>query len=355
SAAETEALQALAQRERVTVNVLVQAAWALLLQRYTAQSSVVFGATTSGRPHDLAGSEQMLGLFINTLPVIVQLQPQAALAQLWQNVQDAGMLAREHEHTPLAKLQRWAGVTPGQSALFDTLIVFENFPIDSALQGAWQELKFGRVETVEITNYALTLAVRPGAALELDYAFDPHVLAASAVREIAAQMLHWLRAFPQLSAELPLGHLVLGGEPALQVSYEPNPPFVPLHHVLLQRMRARVAQHETLVIGGVGEGWTLAELEQRVHALTRFLIERGVTTDTRVGLFVQRGPWLIACALAVWQAGGAYVPLDPSYPRDRLEWMAADANLQLVLCTQGYPELSGTSNVDIAAAAAGPG
>lgn len=165
SAAETQALQALAQREHVTLNALVQAAWALLLQRYSAQNTVVFGATTSGRPHDLAGSEEMLGLFINTLPVIVQLQSEAALSQLWQRVQEAGVLAREHEHTPLAKLQRWAGVVPGQSALFDTLIVFENFPIDSALQGAWQELSFERAQTVEITNYALTVAVRPGAEL----------------------------------------------------------------------------------------------------------------------------------------------------------------------------------------------
>ena len=351
TAAETAALQALAQRERVTLNVLVQAAWALLLQRYTGQSSVVFGATTSGRPHDLAGSEQMLGLFINTLPVIIALQPEAALAQLWQRVQEAGMLAREHEHTPLAKLQRWAGVTSGQSALFDTLIVFENFPIDSALQGAWQELSFGRVETVEITNYALTLAVHPGQELELDYAFDPAVLAASAVQQVAAQMLAWLRAFPQLSAELPLGQLALAGEPALQVTHEPNPAFAPMHQLLLQRMRARANQDEELVISGSGEGWTAAELERRVHALTRFLVERGVTTDARVGLYVQRGPWLIAGALAIWQAGGAYVPLDPTYPRERLEWMAADAGLRLVLCSRDYPALSDIENVCISDAA----
>jgi len=355
SAAETKALQALAQREHVTLNALVQAAWALLLQRYTAQSSVVFGATTSGRPHDLAGSEQMLGLFINTLPVIIQLQPEAALSQLWQSVQEAGMLAREHEHTPLAKLQRWAGVMPGQSALFDTLLVFENFPIDSALRGAWQELSFGQVQTVEITNYALTLAVRPGEEIELDYAFDPAVLAANAVQQMAAQVLTWLRVFPQLSAEQKLAQLTLAGEPALQVSYEPNPAFVPIHQVLLQRMRARTAQHETLVISGsgAGEAWTAAELERRVHALTRFLRERGVTTDSRVGLYVQRGPWLIAGALAIWQAGGAYVPLDPAYPRERLEWMAEDAQLRLVLCTRGFHTLLGVDNVDIAEAAAG--
>jgi amino acid adenylation domain-containing protein/non-ribosomal peptide synthase protein (TIGR01720 family) len=353
SAAETQALGALAQRERVTLNALVQAAWALLLQRYTAQPVVVFGATTSGRPPDLAGSEQMLGLFINTLPVIVPLQPTATVSQLWHSVQEAGVAAREHEYTPLAKLQRWAGVAPGQSALFDTLIVFENFPIDSALQGAWQELSFGRVETVEITNYALTLGVHPGAELELDYAFDPRALAPTAVQQLAAQLGAWLRAFPQLSAELPLGHLTLAGEQARQVTFGPNPPFVPMHTALLERMRARADQSETLVIGGDGEGWTAAELEQRVTALACFLRERGVGTDVRVGLYVKRGPWLIAGALAIWQAGGAYVPLDPAYPRERLEWMAGDAQLRLVLCTPGYSELSGVESVDIAHAAAG--
>ncbi|HET8940287.1 MAG TPA: amino acid adenylation domain-containing protein [Polyangiales bacterium] len=353
SAAETQALNALAQRQHVTLNALVQAAWALLLQRYTAQSAVVFGATTSGRPHDLPGSEQMLGLFINTLPVIVELQPTAALAQLWQSVQEAGLAAREHEYTPLAKLLRWAGVVPGQSELFDTLIVFENFPIDSALQGAWQELSFGAVQTVEITNYALTIAVHPGAELELDYAFDPGTLAKNAVQRVAAQMLALLRAFPQLPAELPLGQLALSGEPAKQVSYGPIPTFIPMHVALMQRMRARKQQAQALVVGG-GEAWTFALLERRVHVLTQCLRERGVGPDVRVGLYVQRGPWLVAGALAVWHAGGAYVPLDPAYPRERLEWMAADAQLRLVLCSDGYAALSGVESVSITAAASGP-
>ncbi|MEY4579588.1 MAG: Linear gramicidin synthase subunit, partial [Pseudomonadota bacterium] len=334
SEAETSALTALAQQQHVTVSALVQAAWALILQRYTGQTSVVFGATTSGRPPELPGSESMLGLFINTLPVIVNAQPTAALGEFWQTLQQAGSAAREHEHTPLASLQRWAGT----SELFDTLIVFENFPIDNALRADWQELAFGPVETLEITNYALTLAVHPGAQLALGLAFDPAQLAQSGVQLIAAQMSALLRSFVRESPRMSTGQLALFGEPAQQ-SAAATTPATPLHALILGRMLARGSQEQAVVSGG-GEAWTAALLEQRVLTLTARLRARGVTRESLVGLYVQRGPWLVAGALAVWRAGAAYVPLDPAYPRERLAWMVADAGLALVLSTHGYPELN---------------
>ncbi len=110
----------------------MQAAWLLLLQRYSGQASVAFGATVSGRPAQLKGVEQQIGLFINTLPVIARPSAEQSVAQWLQGVQAQNSALREHEHTPLFDIQRWAG--QGGEALFDNILVFENYPVSEALQ-----------------------------------------------------------------------------------------------------------------------------------------------------------------------------------------------------------------------------
>ncbi|MDH0897721.1 MULTISPECIES: condensation domain-containing protein, partial [unclassified Pseudomonas] len=147
---QTRRLEAFARERKVTLNTLVQAAWILLLQRYTGQDCVAFGATVSGRPADLPGVEQQIGLFINTLPVIASPRPEQTVTQWLQALQEQNLALREHEHTPLFDIQRWAG--QGGEALFDTLLVFENYPVAQALQrGAPEELRFGEVASHELT------------------------------------------------------------------------------------------------------------------------------------------------------------------------------------------------------------
>ncbi len=143
----------------MTLNTLVQGAWLLLLRSYCGQSTVAFGATVAGRPAELPGSQETLGLFINTLPVIQNLRPDAKAGDWLRNLQDYNVALREHEHVPLYEIQRWAG-RPGQ-ALFDSIIVFENYPVDEALrQRSSTALRFGEVKTVNPNNYKMTLNVQ---------------------------------------------------------------------------------------------------------------------------------------------------------------------------------------------------
>ncbi|WP_441741173.1 condensation domain-containing protein, partial [Inquilinus sp. 2KB_12] len=167
-AGRTARLTAFARRERITVNTLVQGAWSLLLARYTGQDSVVFGATVAGRPAELAGAETLLGLFINTLPVIQQPVPEVRVGDWLREVQATGLALREHEHTPLNDIQRWAG--QGGQTLFDTLLVFENYPIDQAAR-AGGDLRVAAAETVEATHYPLSLAVQAGDTLDIAYGY----------------------------------------------------------------------------------------------------------------------------------------------------------------------------------------
>jgi amino acid adenylation domain-containing protein/non-ribosomal peptide synthase protein (TIGR01720 family) len=182
----TAHLVAFARQERVTVNTLVQAAWALLLHRYTNQPTVTFGATLAGRPAGLAGASQLLGLFINTLPVIAEPHAGKRLGDWLRELQQQGMTAQEHAHTPLYEIQRWAGASA--QGLFDTVVVFENYPVDTALKDASPGgLTIDNVRACDETSYPLTLGVMLGDTLKLDYRFAHEAFADRDIAGIAQQ------------------------------------------------------------------------------------------------------------------------------------------------------------------------
>ncbi|MFW0890371.1 UNVERIFIED_CONTAM: condensation domain-containing protein, partial [Pseudomonas sp. JL1] len=183
----TRRLEAFARASKVTVNTLVQAAWLLLLQRYTGKDTVAFGATVAGRPADLPGIEQQIGLFINTLPVIASPRAEQSLDSWLQALQAQNLALREFEHTALLDIQRWAG--QGGEALFDSLLVFENYPIAQALeQGAPDGLRFGPALTQEQTSYPLTLLVGLDRQLSVHMSYQQASFSAATVERLATHL-----------------------------------------------------------------------------------------------------------------------------------------------------------------------
>lgn len=171
-AALTERLKSFAKHERVTLNTLIQGAWAQLLRRHSGQSAVCFGVTISGRPTELPGSEEMVGLFINTLPIVDAPNPEAIVGDWLRTLQEQNLALREHGWTPLYEVQRLAGHA-GQP-LFDSILVFENYPIDQGLlRGGEGGPRIGRVAHVTPTNYALAVAVfAVGDRLNIEFNYD---------------------------------------------------------------------------------------------------------------------------------------------------------------------------------------
>jgi non-ribosomal peptide synthetase component F len=135
SEAATVELQQLARREQLTLNTIVQGAWGLLLSRYSGAEDVVFGTVVSGRPAELRGVEGMLGLFINTLPVRVRVRGQERVVEWLRELQAEQVELRQYEYSPLVAVQGWSEVERGRS-LFESLLVFENYPVDTSLRGA---------------------------------------------------------------------------------------------------------------------------------------------------------------------------------------------------------------------------
>ena len=331
----TRRLGDFAREQKVTLNTLLQGAWSLLLQRYTGQDCVAFGATVAGRSAPLPGIEQQLGLFINTLPIISAASPAQSAATWLSELQALNLSLRDHEHVPLYDIQGWAGQ---QGALFDTLLVFENFPVAEALkQGAPAGLTFGHLHNHERTHYPLTLGIELGPSLRLEFSYDRAQFSEAHVAQLSANLQHLLAQL-LADAHMPLGNLRLLDAPVqrqmLALSRSAAAPQA--NERVHQRIAAQAeATPDALAVQAGDASWSYAQLNQHANRLAHRLLALGVGPGQRVGLASRRGPQLIVSLLAVLKSGAAYVPLDPEYPAERLAYMLADSRLDVLLSETG--------------------
>ncbi|VVE25316.1 non-ribosomal peptide synthetase [Pandoraea anhela] len=332
-AASAQAWQRAARARRLTVNTLMQGAWTLLLQRYTGKRDVCFGVTVSGRPAELPGAERMMGLFINTLPVLQGPTPSDGLDDWLHRLQEDNLALREAESTPLYDIQRWVG-WPGQ-ALFDSLIVFENYPVDRALraQGA-QALRFGDIVNVETTHYPLTIGIASGETIDVRMSYDRRCFDDAAVERLWTQLHDLLSQLcaAQPSTPLRVADVVLhDSDLAWPTQRGPRRTFDVTTTVDRTIAAFARTQPEAIAVTDGERSLTYAELEAQANRVAHALLRRGVTGEDRVGIALSRRVELIVAILGVMKAGAAYVPLDPAYPDERLAYVVEDAGIDVVV------------------------
>ncbi|NQD58001.1 amino acid adenylation domain-containing protein, partial [Pseudomonas sp. CM25] len=335
-AQRTQQLRDQARRLRVTPNTLVQATWLLLLQRYTGQDTVCFGATVAGRPTSLAGADEMLGLFINTLPVVQAPQPEHIVSDWLHQLQHYNLELRDHEHAALADVQRWAG-RPGQ-ALFDSIVVFENYPVDERLrEGGGGTLRFGEVRNRDVTNYAMDLAVQLGETFSVEFLYLRNRLteaAAECLRGSFESLLTAMLGNPQAT----LGSLGMLTPSQVQHADLRNRLAAPQgEQPLLAECIALHARErgEALAVICGAQQLTYAQLDARANRLAHQLIAQGACPETCVGIALERSVEVIVAFLAVMKTGAAYVPLDIDYPQERLQWIVEDSAMHLLVTSSG--------------------
>ncbi|HTG33806.1 MAG TPA: amino acid adenylation domain-containing protein, partial [Thermoanaerobaculia bacterium] len=335
----TAGLESLAQRLQVTLNTLVQGAWALLLSRYAQISDVVFGAVVSGRPAELPGVESMVGLFINSLPVRVEILQDEAASSWLARLQAGQFEQSQYAWTPLARIQAFSEVPAGEP-LFTSLLAFQNYPLDPAVSERLSELRIGDVALNDRTNYPLTLSAvaRGELALRLtaDRRFEP-----ATTRRMLAHLDNLLGALAA-DPERPLRSLpLLASAERHQLTVEWNDTATAFPEVSIPALFAeQVARRpEAPALRGPGREDRLSygALDRRAGALARELARQGIGRGDLVGLFAERSAELVIAVLAILKTGAAYLPLDPSYPRERLALMLADGGAPLVLV---QPELA---------------
>ncbi|MBP2473359.1 amino acid adenylation domain-containing protein/non-ribosomal peptide synthase protein (TIGR01720 family) [Crossiella equi] len=324
--AETTALYAFAKQHRLTLNAVVQGAWGLLLSRYGGTRDVCFGATTSGRPADLPGGEDITGIFINTLPVRLTVDPDADPVAWLQDLQAAQAESRRFDFVALSQLQSWGGHPDG---LFDSIVVFENYPVNDEVAAA-NGLAVRDLEAVETTNFPISLVVSPGASFHLEFGYDPDLFEAATVQAMAGHLTEILRA---LAAGERLSTLDIRtpAERAL-VDEANNTGREIAPATLAQLIEAQVARTPDAAALIVDTGAvTFAELDRRATLLAHRLVADGVRPESLVALRLPRSADIVIAQVAVAKAGGAYLPVDPNYPADRVEFMLTDADPVLVV------------------------
>jgi non-ribosomal peptide synthetase component F len=296
---------------------------------------VVFGATVSGRPPDLPGVETMIGLFINTLPVRARIDLKANPVDWLRGLQERQAEARQHEHTPLVDVQGWSDVPRGLP-LFDSIVVFENYPVAEAVGGRRGTLGIDEIRVLDANSYPLTLEVHPGMRLSARLTYDGARFMPRTAEALLAQLGGLLRALAAGPARL---EALLGPttEERRQILSEWNQAEtgfdvdLPLHR-LFELAADRAPRATAVVAGGLRQ--TYEELERRANRLAHHLRRLGVGPEERVGLCAERSPGMIEGILGILKAGGAYVPLDPDVPAERLDYLLADSGIRVLVAQE---------------------
>jgi amino acid adenylation domain-containing protein/non-ribosomal peptide synthase protein (TIGR01720 family) len=329
--AMTDELRAFARRQGLTLSTLMNAAWAVLLSRYSSEADVLFGMVTSGRSAPLAGIEEMIGIFINTLPLRVRIDEEMAVPGWLQEIQSHHAEASQFEHSPLLEVQGWSSVQRG-TALFHSIVAFENYPVDEAMEGQGRTLGVGGLEASGQTSYPLAVTAGVGARWSLRALFDASRLDDTTVD----RMLRHLQILLDGMREEPtVGSLPLLHEVERQQLREWNATAVafPAEETLASLFETRVDRAPDLpaVAGADGQSLSYAELEARANRLAHLLRRLGVLPGELVAVQLERSPAMVETLLGITKSGAAYLPLETSYPEERVRWILDRMNVRIAV------------------------
>ncbi|MFJ9841392.1 non-ribosomal peptide synthase/polyketide synthase [Kitasatospora sp. NPDC101155] len=309
----------------LTVNTVVEGAWALLLARYGGGDDVVFGTTVSGRPAELPGVESMIGLFINTVPTRVRI-PSGAVLPWLRDLQERQSDGRRHDHLALSRIQALSELPAGE-ALFDSMLVFENYPVDESA-AARTGVRVVEVRADDATTFPWCLRAHLTERLGFDLAYDPGLFDHRTAQDAADRLARLLGALAEglagaiddLDPLTPADRQLLA---AWHPTARPAAPGSPLTRFAEQ---ARRSPDAPAVRDGARE-LTYRELDHWSDRVAARLLAEGLAPEARVALPMDRSAELVVAQLAVLKAGGAYLPVDLRAPEERRRALLARAGV----------------------------
>jgi surfactin family lipopeptide synthetase C len=325
-------LTTFARHHRVTLNTLFQGAWALLLGRYSGEDDIVFGVSSSGRPPELEGVEETIGLFLRTLPARTILSREQNALSVLEQLQERQTARELHGHVGLTEIQTWSEVPRG-TPLFESLFIFENYP-HGAPNVLDASLEISDIRSYERTHYPLSVAVIPGERIAVQVSYNRGRFEQEAMARLLGhyqRLLEGIAAKPDARlSELPLfddaeRNRVLLDWNETSRDYAKDV----LLHELIEAQVERTPDAVAVVFED--QRLTYREVNRRANQLAHRLRKFGVGPEVIVGVFAERSVEMVVGLVATLKAGGAYLPLDPSYPGERLAFMLGDAQPTIVL------------------------
>ncbi len=329
----TAGLIAFAKDCDTTLNTLLQAAWALLLSRYSGQEEVMFGVVRACRKSTIPGAEDIVGLFINTLPLRVRIPQDSQLIDWLKQIRAQWMSMRDYEHTPLVQVQKWSEI-PAGTPMFSSILMFENYELEARLKQQGGEWAHRGVRLYEQTGYPITLTVYSGTQLCAQIEFDRTRFAPATIARMLNHiktLLEGMLARPtQRLRDLPM--LASEEERQLIVDWNNTGRDYPQGVLLHQLFEAQVQRTPTATaVTFEGEQLSYDELNRRANQLAHHLQKMGAGPDTLVGVCMERSLEMVIALYGILKAGAAYVPIDPEYPQQRIEFMLKDAAVPVLL------------------------
>ncbi|NIM18027.1 MAG: amino acid adenylation domain-containing protein [Candidatus Aminicenantes bacterium] len=343
---QVSGLNNIAGQNQVTLNTVFQALWGILLQKYNNSDDVVFGAVVSGRPAEIDRIEDMVGLFINALPVRIKSHGQETFTQFLKSIQEGALPAKTYEYLPLAEIQ---SNTPLKRNLIDHMMIFENYPFQLQLKRSDGEIEqstgfnLENVEMHEQTDYNFNIIVIPGKHYKVKFSYNSLVYESDFIEKVG---LHFNQIIKQVidSPEVTLSQIeIITEEEKRQIledfnrTASPYPQDKTIHRLFAEQAE-RTPDSVAVVGHGCMDAWmhenisiTFRELNQKSDQLARLLCEKGVGPDAIVGIMVERSLEMIIGILGILKAGGAYLPIEADYPEERIKFMLADSAAKVLL------------------------
>lgn len=331
----TKLLDTLGKRHGITMNTFVEVAWGILLQKYNYQSDAVFGKIVSGRNASLTGIEEMIGLFINMIPVRVQTQSEMTVIDLLQAQQQQALASGNYDYCPLSEIQKH---TTQQQELIQTMIAFENYHEESLEEVEHLKLQF--VAAREETHYPISLSVYQTTQIQFTLMYD-------STRYTAVEMDNMMTCFLEIleqiakQPQIPVAKLRSELSQAQQILLEQlNDTTTDYLKTadLMTLFEAQVAQsaEQTAVIDA-HQVLTYQELNQQANKLAQALIAAGISAGDVVGIIATKDIQTIVMILGVLKVGGTYLPIDNKYPEKRIQYILEDAEAKLLLIREQIP------------------
>ncbi len=332
---ESDQIRRLTSSNNISMASFLQTVWGILLQKYNNKSDVIFGSIVSGRPAEVLGIDDMIGLFINTIPVRVKSDKQTRFIDLAQGLMHTSALSKEHEFFPLAEIQN---LSEQKSNLINHIFVVENFNIVDDNIAPKKSIDSGlRIETIEAfeqSHYDLSVVVNPKAQLEIDWSFNLNRFSVEfieTIRDQVTKLILDIVAQPELKVS-DLEIISAEEENLVQKNFNETKEAVDLNKTLVQAFEEVVSlKSELPALAYNSTVLTYKELNSRANKVAHKLIAQGVGPNSIVPLLIDRSEEIIIGILAVMKAGGAYLPIDPAFPENRIKYFLEDSRANIIL------------------------
>lgn len=330
----TKKLQELSSLNRVTLNTTIQTIWGILLQKYNNSKDVVFGTVVSGRPEEISGIENMIGLFINTIPVRVCSEKDTTLTEQLKSLQKMSIDSKKYDTYPLYEVQ---SQSDQKQNLINHIMVYQNNPLDQAIEGVTPNklnLKIKNFVGEEQTNYDFNIKIIPGKELKLYFEYNSNVYERSGVERIGQHFNELVKQVienPKVRIE-DLNIITSQEETQILEVFNDTQEGSHNNKNIHQLFEEQVEQTPNQVAVVYEEQQlTYRELNERANQLARTLRERGVQPEQSVAIITDRSVEMIVGILGILKSGGVYVPVDPDFPDERKKFMLDDCGSRILL------------------------